>query len=369
MPTYSEPPAKIRARFKKMEARAHELDVTESRHRRETGRVRAHIDGRLLEFGFIEGYAEYEEEKGGCEGRSEITEFSRASRWRLMTTLAKVDRRGPVPIFLTLTYPGQWEPDGRVWKEHLNRFWKKAVRRFKKLAAPWKLEPQARMAPHFHALCFGVSRIPWQWVAVNWACIIHGVKAPRAGGKNGFPFGPGKTGAAEFRHWLDNVCMLPEEVKESIRVGTKIEKLRSWRGVVSYVAKYLAKAVPGAWERVGRYWGVIGRKDMPWSRAPENFVDYRTAVLMRRTARRYLRSRGIRVPHQCRRISIITDNMDVWLRMCEACCGAAVRRVKSAGPAAWVNVTREDIERVASSGPCPGVHINGPGPFGGRCNA
>jgi hypothetical protein len=34
-----------------------------------------------------------------------------------------------------------------------------------------------------------------------------------------------------------------------------------------------------------------------------------------------------------------------------------------------VNVTREDIERVASSGPCPGVHINGPGPFGGRCNA
>ncbi len=108
---------------------------------------------------------------------------------------------------------------------------------------------------------------------------------------------------------------------------------------------------------------------MPWSRAPENFVDYRTAVLMRRTARRYLRSRGIRVPHQCRRISIITDNMDVWLRMCEACCGAAVRRVKSAGPAAWVNVTREDIERVASSGPCPGVQINGPGPFGGRSNA
>ena len=55
--------------------------------------------------------------------------------------------------------------------------------------------------------------------------------------------------------------------------------------------------------------------------------------------------------------------------VCEACCGAAVQRVKSAGPAAWVNVTREDIERVAFSGPCPGVHINGPGPFGGRCNA
>ena len=183
------------------------------------------------------------------------------------------------------------------------------------------------------------------------------------------PHGAGQDRAAEFRHWLDNECKLPENVKESIRVGTRIEKLRSWRGVACYVAKYMSKAVQGGWENVGRYWGIVGRAQMPWSPVGEEFIDYRTAILIRRTARRYLRSRGIRSPHQRRRVQIITDNIDVWLRMCEACCGAAVQRVKSAGPAAWVNVTREDIERVASSGPCPGVHINGPGPFGGHRNA
>ena len=362
--TYSEHPAKIRARFKKMEARAHELDVTESRYRRDTAHVKVHLHGRLFEVDYIHAGADYEEDKGDRKKRSSIQSFTRGSRFRLMTTLAKVDRRGPVPTFLTVTYPAEWENDGRVWKRHLDRFWRAAVRAFPKLAAGWKLEPQMRLAPHFHALCWGVSRIPWQWLAVRWACIIHGIRGPRV-----FPMGPGKAGAAEFRHWLDNECELPENVKESIRVGTRIEKLRSWRGVASYVAKYMSKVIEGGWENVGRFWGIVGRAQMPWSPVGEEFLDYRTAILIRRTARRYLRSRGIRSPHQRRRVQIITDNIDVWLRMCEACCGAAVQRVKSAGPAAWVNVTREDIERVASSGPCPGVHINGPGPFGGRCNA
>jgi hypothetical protein len=111
--------------------------------------------------------------------------------------------------------------------------------------------------------------------------------------RRSFPMGPGKAGAAEFRHWLDNECKLPENVKESIRVGTRIEKLRSWRGVASYVAKYMSKAVQGGWENVGRYWGIVGRAQMPWSPVGEEFIDYRTAILIRRTARRYLRSKGI----------------------------------------------------------------------------
>jgi hypothetical protein len=83
-----------------------------------------------------------------------------------------------------------------------------------------------------------------------------------------------------------------EEVKESIRVGTKIEKLRSWRGVAFYVAKYISKGVQGGWENVGRYWGIVGRAQMPWSPVGEEFLDYRTAILIRRTARRYLTRRS-----------------------------------------------------------------------------
>jgi hypothetical protein len=164
--------------------------------------------------------------------------------------------------------------------------------------------------------------------------------------------GPGKQGAADFREWLDHESKLPEEVKESIRVGTKIEKLRSWNGVAYYVAKYIGKAVDGGWENVGRYWGVIGRAAMPWSPVGEEFVDYRTAVLIRRTARRYMRSKGIRIPHQRRRVMIITDNLDAWLRVCEDACDRAIKRKVGAPPGTWVTVTPGQA-RAAAFGPVP----------------
>jgi hypothetical protein len=345
---YSDSPARIRTRFKKMEARAREIDVTESLYRRETAHVKVHLHGRLFEVDYIAGSEDYETVKRERKKRSSIHTFTAGSRFRMMTTIAKVDRRGPVPTFLTMTYPAKWDNDARVWKMHLDRFWRAAVRAFPALAAVWKLEPQPnRLAPHFHALCWGVSRIPWQWLAVRWACIIHGVRGPKK-----FPMGPGKQGAAEFRHWLDHESKLPEEVKESIRVGTKIEKLRSWRGVAYYVAKYIGKAVEGGWENVGRYWGVIGRAVMPWSPVGEEFVDYRTAILIRRTARRYMRSKGIRVPHQRRRIMIITDNLAVWLRVCENACDRTIKRTMGASAGIWVTVTPEQA-RAAAFGPVP----------------
>jgi hypothetical protein len=331
----SEPPRQIRARFRAMEERAHELDVTESNYRNRTVRVRVHLRGALIEMGRIEAGNDYEEDSRVREKRSAIQHFSAASRFRLMTALARVDRRGPLPIFITMTYPAAFPTDAREWKEHLRKFWNAVMRHFPSLSAVWKLEPQDRMAPHFHALCWGVSRVPWQWLAVRWACIIHGVRGPRK-----FPMGPGKQGAAEFRAWLET-SNLPEAVKESIRVGTDVEKLETWNGVAYYVSKYISKAVPGGWENVGRYWGVVGRAAMPWSPVEEAYVDIRTAVLMKRTVRRFLRSKRYRVPRQMRRVSLITNNMDVWLRCFESLCGEAKRRVKTAGRGTRVVVTRE----------------------------
>jgi len=115
----------------------------------------------------------------------------------------------------------------------------------------WKLEPQRRQAPHFHALCWGVSRIPWQWLAVRWACIIHGIRGPK-----NFPTGPGKSGAAEFREWLDNTSTLPDEVKESIRVGTKDREaaLLEWSCLLRCEIHF--QGVEGGWENAGRYWAL-----------------------------------------------------------------------------------------------------------------
>ncbi len=349
----SEPPAKIRARFRKMEERAHELDVTESRYRRETAHVKVHLHGRLFEVDYIQAGADYEDEKRKRPKRSRIHSFTAGSRFRQMTTLAKVDRRGAVPTFLTLTYPAIWPDDCREWKKHLDRFWRAAVRAFPGLAAMWKLEPQRRQAPHFHALCWGVSRIPWQWLAVRWACIIHGLRGPKK-----FPTGPGKRGAAEFRHWLDNTSDLPEEVKDSIRVGTRIEKLRSWNGVAYYVAKYISKGVDGGWENAGRYWGIVGRASMPWSPVGENFINFRTAILIRRTARRYLRSKGIRIPHKRRRVQIITDNLEVWIRVCMDACDRASIRAVSAPPAKWTSASAEEARAVTYAEPVPGAQIH-----------
>jgi hypothetical protein len=47
-----------------MEARAHELDVTESRYRRDTAHVKVHLHGRLFEVDYIHAGADYEEDKG-----------------------------------------------------------------------------------------------------------------------------------------------------------------------------------------------------------------------------------------------------------------------------------------------------------------
>jgi len=349
----SEPPAKIRGRFRRMEERARELDVTESHYRNETAHIKVHLHGRLFEIDYMTAGANHESEKRVRKKRSRIQSFTPGSRFRQMTTLAKVDRRGAVPTFLTLTYPAMWPDDCSQWKKHLDRFWRAAVRAFPSLAAMWKLEPQRRQAPHFHALCWGVSRIPWQWLAVRWACIIHGIRGPK-----NFPTGPGKSGAAEFREWLDNTSTLPDEVKESIRVGTKIEKLRSWNGVAYYVAKYISKGVEGGWENAGRYWGVVGRAQMPWSPVGEEFINFRTAILIRRTARRYLRSKGVRVPHQRRRVSIITDNLAVWLRVCEDACGRAKVRTKGAPSGAWVTATAEQVRAAACESPTPGAQIH-----------
>jgi hypothetical protein len=87
-----------------MEARAHELDVTESRYRRETAHVKVHLHGRLFEVDYIQAGADHEDERRKRKKRSPIQRFTAGSRFRQMTTLAKVDRRGPVPTFLTMTY-------------------------------------------------------------------------------------------------------------------------------------------------------------------------------------------------------------------------------------------------------------------------
>jgi hypothetical protein len=180
--------------------------------------------------------------------------------------MASIDRTTRPPLFLGLTYPGEHWPDNpAVWHEHLETFWKRLGRFFPglKLSMIWRLEAQKRGAPHFHLLIFGVEYLPYKWVAANWSEIVGG----------------------DERH------------RQSC---SRVERVKSWRGAMSYASKYLGKVSDGAGfstdgglevTEPGRHWGIKGRQHLPatWVRYA---VGLRQFHQIRRTIARYMRSKG-----------------------------------------------------------------------------
>ena len=195
-----------------------------------------------------------------CPRRSDISGFSKKSRQRLRLSLAKVDQsKCGRPIFGTLTYPADFPLDQKTFKKHLKVFSQRFLRSFPAAGFHWKLEFQTRGAAHFHPIFWnlgnekafvGKFRI---WVACNWFEVV----------------GSGNP--------------------EHLRAGTSADLINSQFGIMRYVSGYVSKSdqtKPGC--RVGRYWGVVGRANIPW--AKQNVIELSSAQakLVRRTARRYM---------------------------------------------------------------------------------
>lgn len=162
-------------------------------------------------------------------GRGVIRGFTKAARKRMLQFLQSVDREVVgLPLFVTLTYPGEWPGDPVRWKRDLETWLHRLRRAFPTAWAVWRLEPQRRGAPHYHLLVFGLGALPKEWLSRTWFEVV---------------------GSGDERH---------------LRAGTQVQRVESWRRVIGYAAKYLAKEVdelPGAWrEGVGRWWGVHNRK-------------------------------------------------------------------------------------------------------------
>jgi len=161
--------------------------------------------------------------------RSAISGFSARSRRRLQVNLAKI-RRDSLPVFVTLTYPAEF-PGPKVAKHHLDVFGKALVRCG--YGFVWKLEPQKRGAPHFHLLLYGAIPLLKSfrlWVAETWYRIV---------------------GSGDTKH---------------LKAGTQVARVRSQHGVRAYAAKYMGKTFTGlGWESPGRFWGVVGAANIPWS--------------------------------------------------------------------------------------------------------
>jgi len=132
----------------------------------------------------------------------------------------------------------------------------------------------------------------------------------------------------ELRAWFSVAWaeIVSSDDPRHLVAGTRVEMVKSVRGVFSYAAKYLGKReedVCAEYERIGRCWGVLGREFLPWASVTLLPLGRDQAVRLRRAALRYLtaerRKRQKGGPYRCRSEGLF------WF---------------SSGPPAWVNVAR-----------------------------
>jgi hypothetical protein len=137
--------------------------------------------------------------------------------------------------FVTLTYPRDF-PTARASKRHLDALLKRFERHWGRRAVIWKIENQARGAPHFHLLVVmppGSSLEDEQsWWAHSWSDVV---------------------GSGDVLHLEWHLGRLGNGNRPCV------EAVRDWSTVSNYATKYLCKVTAEqgeTWDRPGRFWGV-----------------------------------------------------------------------------------------------------------------
>lgn len=182
--------------------------------------------------------------------RSRIRSFSAKSRNRLLRFMARLKMAGVRATFMTLTYKGY--PSNAVAKKNLHTFLQRIIRKFPQASAVWRVEYQKRGSLHFHLLCFNLPYWDWKEVLQAW-----------------------KECSGQHRARID------------------ITLIRSRRGVMNYVSKYIAKVErpPGItffistpylhgrrkW-RKGRFWGYHNKKLLPLGEAVSGVLTSNSTI-------------------------------------------------------------------------------------------
>lgn len=239
--------------------------------------------------------------------RGLIQGFSAGARRRLMRRIAEL-RSDARPLFVTLTYPGEFPVDYTMWKKHLDMFAKRFQRKFAGGAFIWRLEPQKRGAPHFHLLVYGVNFTGdnGRWFNFAWDAVV----------KSGDPL-----------HAI---------------YGADVQELRSSRGVRSYVGKYIAKkqtisqdtdtglSADGRpfvdWLAVGRWWGIRFAHNLPESeRYSASGLSSDSASKILRAMRRFLHSKGYKVSACLPGLTMYTEAPRQWADAIEGLGGGSYK--------------------------------------------
>lgn len=194
--------------------------------------------------------------------RAAIVKFSSRSRKNLLKKLFSLPLYPS--LFITLTYPKYFPAGSDEWKRHLDNFRRIFLEKFPKGWFFWKLEPQKRGAPHYHLIGdLGQGEevnihLLRQYVALIWFEVCG----------TGYP--------------------------EHQEVGTSIEVIKgAATKIQGYVCKYIGKVDDveyETWSHPGRFWGIIGRKNLPESMSLAVTMDTVEYFVVRRLVRRWLKS-------------------------------------------------------------------------------
>ncbi|MFA7345701.1 MAG: hypothetical protein WC003_15485 [Terrimicrobiaceae bacterium] len=177
-----------------------------------------------------------------------ITEFSEQSRYRLLHTVKNADC--DFFCMVTLTYPAQWESDGRKVKLHLRAFIERMRRKWPAIDGVWFLEFQKRGAPHFHLL---LSLKLWEM-----GLLVERTRLHNKLGKRQYRTVAGVQEMLSL-WWFE---IVGSGDKKHLLAGCAAEVIEEAEGALRYAASHAGKPhqkkVPENYRNVGRFWGVIG---------------------------------------------------------------------------------------------------------------
>jgi len=211
--------------------------------------------------------------------RGAVTEFSQKSRRRLAKNCAAIPWGSFPFLFVTVTYPAEFETDGCHVKSDLHNLRRAWGHRFGLPLAVWKMEFQRRGAPHFHLAIAAPDGVPIEvvrrWISATWYRIVN---------------------SGDERH---------------LRAGTQVEPMIhppvayfSSHGIHGRDKKGYQNEIPEGYENAGRFWGF-------WNLAPEwveHELDRDEFVQARRMMRAWARANGYQVRRNGGRIQ------GMWLR-------------------------------------------------------
>ena len=282
-----------------------------------------------------------EARRGVCKG------FSFGSRRRMLDRLNQISVTADNPDFVTLTLPDDSFDDSvprfaRTAKDMLDVLLKRLSRVCPLACGFWRIEWKGRKSglhegklfPHFHLLVWGLPQRDFRSAVdgsssgesyvpvVDLQQSFSGLSANILSGHVFDNHKAAKRFAARamahsqrvddlehivekrgrehgFMSFFDWVSLAWYHVVGTGNVshylaGCRVERIRTWGGVVSYCAKYMSKADSENWMAdvaTGRSWGIFGRANIPWAKLIEIDLSDDAGNRLRRIARRYLEHR------------------------------------------------------------------------------